>query len=124
MVIIYYLEKFRPRDDHSLDFILFSFFPFATLNVIFRSYDSFSFFTLVIFFPFLNLNSTSEKNRLEKMSSKADYLKKYLEPEKKKKKKKVKSKGFSRIRARLTRPRTGPHQTRLFDSRFGLSVES
>jgi len=27
------------------------------------------------------------------MSSKADYLKKYLEPEKKKKKKKVKSKG-------------------------------
>ena len=31
------------------------------------------------------------------MSSKADYLKKYLEPEKKKKKKKVKSKGFCRL---------------------------
>merc|ERR1711990_981684 len=33
-----------------------------------------------------------------KMSSKADYLKKYLEPEKKKKKKKVKSKGNLTVR--------------------------
>ena len=36
------------------------------------------------------------------MSSKADYLKKYLEPEKRKKKKKVKSKGYSRVRAKRT----------------------